>query len=253
MIKRKSRAFTLAELTVIICSVSVIAAMLYPVLEKYNEDSRKSACIANLHWCSIALLAYMGDYDSGLPSSVLAATPRGSTPTQAQVIQYLTGADVSSVPGAPQSTTWIGTMHGYVKDPNCVFCPSDTPRTRLSYWYRYALDLAWRDPSILARKEYQYAYPAAQIIFYEHAGWHTGDAAGIKNGVTVNVVYLDAHTSTVTVTNGPAAYPTAADEASGASAIRLGSPMYYNYDNDTTTQHSGVADWIDPRRYSDHF
>jgi|GEM_PF-3378181 len=55
----------------------------------------------------------------------------------------------------------------------------------------------------------------------------------------------------ITIKNGSTGYPSTADERSGASSIRTGEPMYYNYDNNTNTYRTGVADYIDPQRYSD--
>ncbi len=171
-----------------------------------------------------------------------------ASPTQAQVVEFLTGKGTFPQPPAAKRHTWPQILQDDLPNKSCVFCPSDANvRTRVSYWYKYANDLAWRDSTLRRRKASDYGYEHDQIAFYEHAGWHVGDAAGIKNGVKINVSYMDTHTATITVAHGPAGYTPAADERTGASA-RLGEPMYFDVrvnDPGPNTIHD-PADFIDP-------
>lgn len=248
MTNKRLYGFAFVDLVVLLVVLSVQTAVLYPLLEKSKESSRSSTCQVNLEKYASALQIYCGDWDGYLPSSAIAS--HSLTPTDAQVTRFLTGGPRK----ASDTTTSVSlpdVLNGYFRYPDSIYCPSDLPHGKASYWMKYAIDLAWRNLSI--RKEGAYAYPSSQIIFYEHSGWHVGDAAGIKNGIQINVAYLDLHTATIVVKNGPASYPSKSDETSGASAIRLGAPMYYNYDNQTGTSHTGVADYIDPTRYSDAY
>ena len=249
----KKRGFTTFQVICVAATVAAQIAVVQPVIRGVKEQDRLTTCKSNIKNCATAMAMYINDWDSKLPSSVLAADPPGSTPTQTQVINFLTAkGNPWPFKGSGKAVTWAQAMHSYVT-PSAVFCPSDTPRTRVSYWYKYAMDLAWRDPAIQARDAADYSYPATQVVFYEHTGLHTGDAGGIRDGVKINIAYMDTHIGTITVRNGPTGYPPSSDERNGAAGIRLGSPMYYNYDNTTHTRHPGVADYIDPTRYSDSF
>lgn len=249
----KRRGFTLVELAFSVAVLAIIFSVLMPVYERGKEEQRKSTCQNNLKQCGIALQLYWNDYDATLPSSVLAANPPGSTPTTQQTIDFMTSRGYEFPPQATTTrVTWAQLLYDHMKQGDYFYCPSDVPTRRVSYWWKYGMDLAWRDSSIGARKEGDYAYNADQIALYEHAGWHSGDASGIRNGVIVNVVFMDGHVKTVLITCGPASAPSADNERSGVAATRPGSPIYYNWDNDSATLHPGVADYVDPRRYSDH-
>lgn len=220
-------------------------ALLYPVVEAAKENGRSTKCLNNLKQCAQAVRMYADDYDGTMPSSGVVAP----SPTQPQVIKFLTG--IGHLPhnyGTP-AETWSEFLYDHMRSPDIIRCPSDRPRSRASYWYKYANDLAWRTSGLLRRKISDYGYDAQQIAFYEHAGWHSGDAAGVKNGVKINVSFVDTHVATITVVDGPTSSPPASDERTGASAIRLGLPMYYNCSVDTngqSTEHS-PGDFIDPR------
>lgn len=244
----KRRGFTLVELSLVIVVLAVQFAVLMPMVTKSKEDANKSTCQNNLKACANAYLMYITDWDGTLPSSGVA----NSNPDNAAVVKFLTA---KGDPYPPETygtgTTWPQILSFYLRDKSCIYCPSDTPQSRASYWWKYAADYAWRN--LGARYEGAYGYAQNCVLLYEHAGWHTGDAAGAKDGVMINVAYMNGHVSTVTIRNGPTSYPLAADERTGASAIRLGEPMYYNYNYDTSTYHPGVADYTNPVSYGDKF
>lgn len=61
------RAFTLVELLVVIAIISVLAALLLPVLAKGKQSAQSIACVANLHQIGIALNTYVQDNRDRLP------------------------------------------------------------------------------------------------------------------------------------------------------------------------------------------
>lgn len=248
MSARKSRGFTVFQIIIIFAILTFQAIVLLPVIEAAREKDRKTACLNNLKECAEAVQLYWNDWDAMLPSSAIT----DSSPTDTQVVNFLTGIGAQWPPvHGTRQLTWPQILADYVRNQDVIFCPSDNSKTRASYWWKYSIDRAWRELKL--KHEGNFYYPNQQILLYEHSALHTGDAAGIRNGVQINVAYMDDHVATVTIVNGPTFYPSATDERSGVSSIRLGEPMYYNYDNTNNSTHSGVADYVDPRRYSDKY
>ncbi len=63
----RPRAFTLVELLVVIGILSVLAAILFPVLSRAREKGRHAACTTHLKQVGLALQAYCNDYDERFP------------------------------------------------------------------------------------------------------------------------------------------------------------------------------------------
>jgi prepilin-type N-terminal cleavage/methylation domain-containing protein len=62
------RAFTLIELLVVIAIISILAAMLLPVLATAKERGKRVACKSNMHQAILAVHMYAGDNRDILPS-----------------------------------------------------------------------------------------------------------------------------------------------------------------------------------------
>lgn len=60
----KRRAFTLIELLVVIAIIGILAAILYPTLSASSARSREFECQSNLQQVSVAMQAYVEDYDA---------------------------------------------------------------------------------------------------------------------------------------------------------------------------------------------
>ena len=66
----KSHAFTLVELLVVIAIISMLAAMLLPVLESAVASAQQIACASNQKQVSLILIAYSDDFDGWYPRSL---------------------------------------------------------------------------------------------------------------------------------------------------------------------------------------
>jgi prepilin-type processing-associated H-X9-DG protein len=252
---RNVRRTDLILVLLIVITVGVMGriAIPLPLSEKAKEAQRLATCQSNMRQCATAYLMYINDWDGVLPSSVLSAARPGYAPRQDEVVKFLTGSGTWPLSVGARPMSWAEHLYPSMQYRDIVHCPSDLPRARLSYWWKYAVDAAWRDKTISARREGYFGSPGSQVLIYEHAGWHSGDSAGIKDGVKINVAYMDGHVTAVTLRNGPTAYPSLADERSGLAAIRPGAPMFYNYDLNSNQRTSGVANWIDPTKYADSY
>jgi prepilin-type N-terminal cleavage/methylation domain-containing protein/prepilin-type processing-associated H-X9-DG protein len=60
--------FTLIELLVVIAIISVLAALLLPVLGRARESGRAAACLSNLHQIGLSLQLYVQDNNNRLPN-----------------------------------------------------------------------------------------------------------------------------------------------------------------------------------------
>lgn len=273
---RKNSGFTLIELLVVIAIIAILAAILFPVFARAREAARKSTCQNNLKECALALSTYWNDYDAKIPSSMVAASNASSTsttPTAAQIANFLTGNDtaynVMPPPTNPTSRrTWAAILYNNMKSKDIMFCPSDSAKDSsglLSYWWKAAADIAWR--ALDKQKESDFPYNADAIILYEHAGFHSGEGNGVKGGTQINCAFMDSHVKTLAVPmqDAPNLTPNvpfgSMSDAANVATTR-GEPMFYNYVNDPdpkdTTGKSNQrvvpdTDKYDPTYYSDHW
>ena len=66
------RAFTLIELLVVIAIVSLLAALLLPVLSRAKSSSKRIACTSNVRQINLAITMYADDHgdEIGFPTDV---------------------------------------------------------------------------------------------------------------------------------------------------------------------------------------
>ena len=66
-ILRRRRAFTLAELLVVIATIGVLAALLLPALSMSKSQARSTTCMNNLHQISLGVRMYADDSSDAFP------------------------------------------------------------------------------------------------------------------------------------------------------------------------------------------
>ena len=64
---RKSQAFTLIELPVVIAIIALLAAILFPTFAKVRENARRATCASNQRQLGMAIMQYVQDTDEQFP------------------------------------------------------------------------------------------------------------------------------------------------------------------------------------------
>lgn len=150
--------FTLIELLVVIAILSLLMAILLPVMSKIRNQARLALCAANLRQVGLAIHLYADDYDGLIPFG-----PDGRPVTGSNF--YTVTGNVTSLlsleDGAPVG---LGLMldHYLSYQPKVLFCPgADQPseaevqlervgnaQAQCDYYYRHAsVDLLTGKPS----------------------------------------------------------------------------------------------------------
>jgi prepilin-type N-terminal cleavage/methylation domain-containing protein/prepilin-type processing-associated H-X9-DG protein len=122
------RAFTLAELLVVMAIMAILASLLIPAMRQAREKSKGTYCLNNLRQLGLAIQLYAGDYDDALPYNM---GKQGIDETVASG-EYLNWAnDVMSWELDSYNTNThllsVGGLGPYVGGVAKMFkCPSDT-------------------------------------------------------------------------------------------------------------------------------
>jgi len=140
--------FTLIELLVVIAILSLLIAIILPVLNQAKYQAHRAACAANLRQVGVAIHMYAEDFDDKIPFG-----PEGRPVTGSNF--YTVTGDVTSLlsleDGAPVGLGLL--LDGYLAhQPTVLFCPgADQPseakeqlakvgqaQAQSDYYYRHA-------------------------------------------------------------------------------------------------------------------
>ena len=226
----------------LVISILIVAAVLYPVFRRTDGDARKGYCQYHLKFLALSFDMYQNDYNGIYPSSA-AAGARSFASSDDRFRK--TRGYVPPTVGKSQAGTWPEMIYPYKRDDKLIFCPMDdysnAPDAQISYVLKKAMHQAWWGVGMpkgqTARKAVDFRTAADQILLYERRGWHWGDYRkgdmSVKpvSGVTLNMAFMDGHVATKRL----------------PSPLN-GEPDYYNADS-RTWKH--VKAKVDPRIYAD--
>ncbi|MDO8587958.1 MAG: DUF1559 domain-containing protein [Armatimonadota bacterium] len=203
-------------------AITLTALFLCPHSLAARESSRKAGCQSNMKEIALAFSMYMSDYDDTLPSSAISRAPE-------RTFRSTLGRVPPPRSKGYKAKTVFELLYPYRRNRDVCFCESDPtayttrgfwvfkktiprkslpPSTPTSYVLKKAINDAWLDPKIKARKEIDFNWPSEQIMFYERRSFHWGDRAGDvsdpKNtkrfGASINCVFMDTHVKTHRIT-----------------------------------------------------
>jgi prepilin-type processing-associated H-X9-DG protein len=120
-----NRAFTLAELTVILGIIVLLGATLLPTLARVRGGSQRVVCADNLKQIGQAFQGYAPNHGSRWPMMV--ASTQGGPPNQ-------TAFFLSSTYGAPYLCQVFGVMSNMLGTPKILVCPSDERRPQTNFY-----------------------------------------------------------------------------------------------------------------------
>jgi prepilin-type N-terminal cleavage/methylation domain-containing protein len=100
----KPRAFTLLELLVVLATVALIAAMLFPVLGAARSAAKKAACLSHFRVVAQATTLYLNDYDDSF-----------------MPVNYQPG----QTPNSRLDRTWVQMLLPYTPSFRVFECPAD--------------------------------------------------------------------------------------------------------------------------------
>ncbi len=70
-IYKRTLAFTLIELLIVIAVIAIMAAILFPIFVRVREKGRQTACGSNLRQLGIAVTQYAQENDGFLPPTTI--------------------------------------------------------------------------------------------------------------------------------------------------------------------------------------
>ena len=172
---RRLKAFTLIELLVVIAIISILAAILFPVLSAARAKARSSVCATQEREIATALLMYAQDYDETLPRPWYWQEVRGGIWPD-----WYRPADDSPT-GGWCYCGWDAKVQPYIQSRVVFICPDDR--------YVMAMVDPWGNRR-LPQDDTSYGLnasgcaeasigeidkPAATIIVAETKSWHRAD------------------------------------------------------------------------------
>jgi len=106
--KRRSNSFTLVELLVVIAIISILAALLMPVLAAAKERAKATQCLSNERQIGYGMEMFADESD-------------GLYPESGAEIQW----DPVNVDPVTHTTSWMEQIFDYIQNINVYHCPKD--------------------------------------------------------------------------------------------------------------------------------
>ena len=179
----KFPAFTLIELLVVMAVISVLAALLLPVVSRAKEAGRSTVCLGHLRQIGVALQLYVQDHQNRMPIMYDRLVSTNNTPGTA-------------APGPPSVDVALASYLGQLR---VLRCPSDVARLfeRTGSSYAWNNLLNGQDAEHLT--VFTVAFNPHQIpVFFDKESFHR--ARGETRGI--NYLFADGHSKNLLAQEG---------------------------------------------------
>jgi prepilin-type N-terminal cleavage/methylation domain-containing protein/prepilin-type processing-associated H-X9-DG protein len=189
-------AFTIIELLIVISVISLLAALLFPVISQARKYSQISVCTANLHQLGQGIAMYTADWDGGMPFAPdpLLKYAVGNKTYFTDPILHLTAV-------IPYDVRTLLAPYGC--EPRLYCCPLDSnflyplePGHKPTFFEECGSSYWYDDQHALRGfKLGDYPTPATNVIMSDYTHDHPGNGPEIDADTqgTVNLLFADLH------------------------------------------------------------
>ena len=190
---RKSRAFTLVEMLVVIAIIAILAALLLPALVGGKKRAQRIECIANLKQIGTAFQIFAHDHSSGFPMQV--SVEQGGSE------EYARSAESTGGNGFFYSWRHFSPLANDLINPKPLVCPADLARIPAESFrtlrnsnlsYAIGITATYNDPSSILAIDRNitnvFDTVSVTMMAYRNLSW-TRELHYFKG----NVLFSDAH------------------------------------------------------------
>lgn len=114
--KPSRRGFTLIELLVVVAIISILAAILFPVMSSTREKARQTACLSNMKQIGLGIEMYIQDHDERLFYRAASSVARVGSTRSGVIITNATAYDQQQ---------WWNLLLPYARSTAIYSCPGD--------------------------------------------------------------------------------------------------------------------------------
>jgi len=115
--RRKTHAFTLVELLVVIGIIALLIAILMPALQKARDQANRTSCMSNIRQLTIGWLQYATEHKF----KVMGSNTQGASGAPAGYADWVWGDDF----GNSEKSLEAGQLWPYIKSAKAYHCPGD--------------------------------------------------------------------------------------------------------------------------------
>lgn len=197
LFRSNKAGFTLVEIVVVIGIITLLTAILLPVLGRVREGGRRASCAAHLRQLGQAMLMYASDWDR---------FPRGMDPADTLTAIWADDAEAFQITRSTPLLTVV--LDPYVKDDRLWQCPSDVGfdvldsigvalDARPSCYTRYGMSYLYRTQLTMINlaEEHLRNPTEVNVLFDADGAWHGGQEMDDRR---YNMLFADGHVKFVT-------------------------------------------------------